>query len=385
MKKREKSQEIFAASCRVIPGGVNSPVRAFTGLGMTPLVVTEGEGAVIRDIDGHAYIDYCCSWGALILGHAHPAVVQAATEQMARGSTFGIVTPYELQLAEKIRDHLPSIEKIRFVSSGTEAVMSAIRLARGCTGKDKIVKFMGHYHGHSDSLLSRSKGVPPDFVKHTISLPFNEIDVCRAYLRSSDDVAAVILEPIAGNMGLVPAARDFIAMLREETEKKRIILIFDEVITGFRVGLKGAQGFYNIQPDLTCLGKIIGGGFPAAAFGGRAGLMDQLAPLGEVYQAGTLSGNPVAMRAGLATLLELEKPGFYEKLEAKTLSLVEAFHTAVHLGSMFTPFFDSKFFNHLFQRGIYFAPSAYEINFVSSAHTDEQIELTREAILQFSP
>jgi glutamate-1-semialdehyde 2,1-aminomutase len=418
MHVRTKSREIFEASCQVIPGGVNSPVRAFTGLNMTPMVAVAGEGAIVRDADGHAYIDYCGSWGALILGHAHPAVVKAAEAQIRLGSTFGMATPFEWELAQKIRHHLPSMEKIRFVSSGTEATMSAIRLARGFTGKSTVVKFEGHYHGHSDGLLVKagsgvlhinkeasSKGVPTDYVRHTVCLPFNDIQTCRDFLRHTDTVAAVILEPIAGNMGLVVADSDFLHMLREETAKKGIVLIFDEVITGFRVGLQGAQGYFGIAPDLTCLGKIIGGGFPAAAFGGSSAIMDHLAPLGEVYQAGTLSGNPVAMRAGLATLEELEKPGFYEALEQKTQILAEGIRRwmkerrvagcVAQQGSMFTVFFGPaevrskvvldeeryrQFFSHLFQRWIYLAPAAFETNFVSSAHTQEQIEGTLRII-----
>lgn len=398
----------------MIPGGVNSPTRAFPGLDMTPLIAARGEGAVVWDADGHPYIDYCCSWGALILGHCHPAVVEAATDQMQRGAGFGMATPIELLIAQKIRRHLPSLEKIRFVSSGTEATMSAIRVARGYTGKDKIIKFEGHYHGHSDGLLIKagsavvqinpeasSKGVPVDFVRHTVCLPFNDLKAVRDYFRKHDDIAGVIIEPVAGNMGLVPSDPDFLQMVREETEKKGIVLIFDEVISGFRVGLHGAQGLYRITPDLTCLGKIIGAGFPAAAFGGKAAIMNHLAPLGEVYQAGTLSGHPVVMRAGLAGLEELEQPGFYEKLEKKTALLAESIRQHMHdqkiagcvnqLGSMFTPFFGAtqvrhkmrldqqlycKFFKFLFQQGIYLAPSPYEANFVSSAHTDEQIERT---------
>ncbi len=299
--------------------------------------------------------------------------------------------------------------------------MSAIRVARGYTGKDKIIKFEGHYHGHSDGLLIKagsavvqinpeasSKGVPADFVRHTVCLPFNDLKTVRDYIRSHDDIAGVIIEPVAGNMGLVPSDPDFLQMLREETEKKGIVLIFDEVISGFRVGLQGAQGLYGITPDLTCLGKIIGAGFPAAAFGGKAAIMNHLAPLGEVYQAGTLSGHPVVMRAGIAGLEELEKPGFYDKLEKKTTTLVEALRQMMHdqkitgcvnhLGSMFTPFFGAtevchkmtldqqlycKFFKYLFQQGIYIAPSPYEANFVSSAHTDEHIERTCKACLSF--
>ncbi|HEX4839500.1 MAG TPA: glutamate-1-semialdehyde 2,1-aminomutase [Rhabdochlamydiaceae bacterium] len=420
MPNRYKSKEIFKESCAVIPGGVNSPTRAFPGLDMTPLIAARGEGAVVWDADGHPYIDYCCSWGALILGHCHPAVVEAATDQMERGAGFGMATPIELLIAQKIRRHLPSLEKIRFVSSGTEATMSAIRVARGYTGKDKIIKFEGHYHGHSDGLLIKagsaafqinpeasSKGVPADFVRHTVCLPFNDLKTVRNYIQTHDDIAGVIIEPVAGNMGLVPSDPDFLQMVREETEKKGIVLIFDEVISGFRVGLQGAQGLYRITPDLTCLGKIIGAGFPAAAFGGKAAIMNHLAPLGEVYQAGTLSGHPVVMRAGLAGLEQLEQPGFYEKLEKKTALLAESIRQRMHdkkiagcvnqLGSMFTPFFGAtevrhkmrldqqlycKFFKFLFQQGIYLAPSPYEANFVSSAHTDEQIERTCQAFGQ---
>jgi len=414
MPDRINCREIFQASCQVIPGGVNSPTRAFPGLEMTPLIAARGEGAIVWDADGNPYIDYCHSWGAVILGHCHPAVVEAATDQMKMGAGFGMATRVELLIAQKICKHLPFIDKLRFVSSGTEATMSAIRLARGYTGRDKIVKFEGHYHGHSDGLLIKagsavvqinpeasSKGIPADFVRHTVCLPFNDIAIARDYIRSRDDIAAVILEPVAGNMGLVPSDPDFLTMLREETEEKGIVLIFDEVISGFRVGLQGAQGLYKITPDLTCLGKIIGAGFPAAAFGGKAAIMDHLAPIGEVYQAGTLSGHPVAMRAGLAALEQLEEPGFYEKLEVKTTLLVEALRRMMrdkkingcvhHLGSMFTPFFGASevrrkitldqdqychFFKQLFKQGIYMAPSPYEANFVSSAHTDDHIQKT---------
>ncbi len=403
---REKSFAIFEASKKKIPGGVNSPVRSFPGLSMTPLIATRGEGPYVWDPDGHKYIDYCGSWGSLILGHAHPSVVHAAIEQLKKGSSFGIATPYEIELASKICCHMPSIEKIRFVSSGTEATMSALRVARGVTSKPTIIKFIGHYHGHADGLLvqegsgviqvspeASSKGIPTDFIKHTLCLPFNDLETCREVLRTRDDIASVILEPIAANMGVVPAASDFMEMLREETARKGVILIFDEVITGFRVGLSGAQGLYKITPDLTCLGKIIGGGFPAAAFGGRADLMDHLAPLGQVYQAGTLSGNPVAMCAGLATLIALEEPGFYESLEASTTRLVDALRKKVpgyvtQVGSMFTPFFTQRelyveLFKHLFSKQIYFAPSAYEANFVSSAHHKADIDQTIDAIQDF--
>ncbi len=414
---RDQSAAIFKASQEKMPGGVNSPVRSFPGLDMIPLIATRGVGAYVWDADGYRYIDYCQSWGSLILGHAHPFIVQAAYEQLRQGSSFGMATPYEEALAARIRQHLPSIEKIRFVSSGTEATMSALRVARGATGRPTVIKFIGHFHGHCDGLLVRagsgvmqlnseasSKGVPTDFVKHTLCLPFNDIAICREMLRSRDDIAAVILEPVAANMGVVKGDPDFMKMLREETARKGIILIYDEVVTGFRLGLKGAQGYYGITPDLTCLGKIIGGGFPAAAFGGRADLMNHLAPLGEVYQSGTLSGNPVAMCAGLAVLQRIEQPGFYEKLEEKTTRLVEALRQKVpgcvtQMGSMFTPFFGAsdvsslpklsqplyaRFFKYLFAHQIYFVPSPYEANFISSAHTDEDIDHTIDVIKKYS-
>ncbi len=413
---RDISTAIFEASKKLIPGGVNSPVRSFPGLNMTPLIAAKGHGAYVWDADGHRYIDYCGSWGPLIAGHCHPDVVKAAADQLRQGSTFGMATPYEEQLASKICSHMPSIEKIRFVSSGTEATMSALRVARGATGKSVIIKFIGHFHGHHDSLLVRagsgviqlnpeasSKGVPAGSVKHTLCLPFNDIAACREVIRSRDDIAAVILEPIAANMGLVPGDPDFLAMLREETARKGIILIFDEVISGFRVGLSGAQGLYGITPDMTCLGKIIGGGFPAAAFAGRADLMDHLAPLGEVYHGGTLSGNPVAMCAGLATIKLLEQPGFYEALEKKATRLVEALRqkitgTVTQVGSLFTPFFGvsevrafttldqalyARFFKHLFAHNIYFVPSPYEANFLSSAHSEDDIDYTIDAIRKY--
>lgn len=408
---RTQSADIYTRSLECMPGGVSSPVRALKGMGITPLVVKGGKEDRLFDVDGHAYIDYCIGWGSLILGHAHSNVVAAAKTQMNEGSSFGTATPYELALAKRIQSHLPSMEKIRFVSSGTEATMSAIRLARGFTGRSICIKFVGHYHGHSDSLLveagsgvadlpqATSLGVPEDFLKYTHCLPFNEIDACRSHLRRfSKDIAAIILEPIAGNMGVVPADPDFIQMLREEATAAGIILIFDEVITGFRVGLQGAQGLYGIEPDLTCLGKIIGGGFPVAAFGGRRDLMDLLAPLGAVYQAGTLSGNPVAMCAGLAVLEAIAQAGFYEELERKTRLLVDPIAqfidqkgmpiTINRVGSMFTLFLGSReqfrsFFLYLFERGIYIPPSPYETWFISSAHTDEHIMETRHAILSF--
>ncbi len=400
-KERAISGKIFDSSCGVIPGGVNSPVRSFPGLQMTPLIVERGAGDTLWDADGHSYIDYCCSWGALILGHAHPKVVEAACSQVKKGSTFGIATEIEERIASHVVSRIPSIEKVRFVSSGTEAVMSAVRLARGYTGKKVVVKFNGNYHGHADQFLIRagsgvsylpessSSGVPMEAVKYTVSIPYNDIEMTRKFLRSCEDLAAVILEPIAGNMGVVPPKAGFLQMLREETEQLKALLIFDEVITGFRVGLQGAQGLYGITPDLTCLAKIIGGGFPAAAFGGKREIMDFLAPLGPVYQAGTLSGNPVAMAAGLTTLLELDQPNFYEELEEKTNMITNPVRQkgirVEQVGSMFTIFHDKyrELFVYLFERGIYFPPSQYEACFVSSAHTKEHLEKSRDAILDF--
>jgi glutamate-1-semialdehyde 2,1-aminomutase len=399
---RPHSEKIFKSSCQVIPGGVNSPVRSFPGLDMTPMIVQRGQGAMIWDEDQNSYIDYCGGWGSLILGHAHPYVVEAASNQIMLGSSFGISTLSELQLAERIVRHYSSIEKVRFVSSGTEAVMSAVRLARGYTNKNTILKFNGNYHGHFDSFLvqagsgvsnlenSSSKGIPADFIKHTVSLPYNETELVRAFIQNHSDLAAVVIEPVAGNMGVVPAKLNFLTMLREETEKKGIVLIFDEVISGFRVGLSGAQGLYQIKPDLTTLGKIIGGGFPAAAFGGKKAIMDCLSPLGPVYQAGTLSGNPVAMKAGLATIAELEKPNFYEELQLKTNYLLaplkKADITINQVGSMFTLFVGEKRYQHLFkalfEKGIYFPPSQQEACFISSAHKKEQLEFTQKALIQ---
>jgi glutamate-1-semialdehyde 2,1-aminomutase len=418
---RKRSSELYSASCEVIPAGVNSPVRCFPDLSLTPLIVASGQGSRLWDVDGHSYIDYCGSWGALILGHSHPRVVQAAQEQISKGSSFGIATESEEKLARKIVQHIPGVEKIRFVSSGTEAAMSALRLARGFTGKPGIIKFDGNYHGHSDSLLVRagsgltdmnressSKGVPAGIVQHTYSLAFNDIEGFSSFLAAHDEIAAVILEPVAGNMGVVPATEAFIRHVRQKTAERDILLIFDEVISGFRLGLQGASGIYQTVPDLFCFGKIIAGGFPAAAFGGRREIMDLLAPLGEVYQAGTLSGNPVAMRAGLETLLELETPHFYEELQKKADFLLKPIEKAIaplgsvqRRGSMFTLFFGAQevknrddlkkcnfplfkqFFHFLFERGIYMPPSPYESSFISSAHTYDDLEKTQNIILEF--
>lgn len=424
---RSKSKEIYEKACTVIPGGVNSPVRSFRHLRMPPLIVESGSGGRICDVDGNSYIDFCCSWGALILGHAHPQVVQGVCQQIQKGSSFGISTEIEQQIASKAVSLLPSIEKLRFVNSGTEATMTAMRLSRGFTERTKIVKFTGHYHGHSDSLLiqagsgvaslnplATSKGVNLSTISDTICFPFNDFHAIRSFFRTSHlatQVAAVILEPITGNMGVVLPEKGFLEMLREETARAGTLLIFDEVITGFRLGLTGAQGLYGIDPDLTCLGKVIGGGFPVAAVGGKAEILDCLAPLGGVYQAGTLSGNPVAMRGGLETLRLIEQKNFYSDLQKKTDRMTVPIQEAIlrkngnlclqQKGSMFNLFFGLKkvqckedlkaldeeafirFFQYLFERGIYISPSSHEAWFMSSAHLDEDIEYTVSCITEF--
>lgn len=428
MTLRPQSQALYEQLCEVIPGGVNSPVRACIGVNHQPIVIESAYADTITDADGHTYIDYCGSWGPLIHGHAHPDIVAVAQQRVAMGTTFGITSTIEGQLAAKVTSLIDSVEKIRFVSSGTEATMSAIRLARGYTGRNIIVKFDGNYHGHADFFLvnagsgllglnpsSSSAGIPPEFVKHTISLPYNDIEACLAILLDpaySQQIAAVILEPIAANMGVIPSDKEFLQSLRETTEKIGALLIFDEVISGFRVGLGGAQELYGVRPDLTCYGKIIGGGFPAAAFGGKRAIMDHLAPLGAVYQAGTLSGNPVAMAAGLTALNMLEEEGFYTKLESKTRLLTDPIESYLaenqhinaclqRVGSMFTLFFgqrqirnmtDAKqadaerfgaFFRYMFANGIYIPPLQWEAWFVSSAHTPENLAKTADLILAF--
>ncbi len=423
---RMKSRATYQKLCEVIPGGVNSPVRATAGLEEFPIVADHAYEDQIIDIDGNAYIDYCGSWGALIHGAAHPEILNAAKFRMEKGTTFGMTTPIEEKMARKIVDLIPSIEKIRFVSTGTEATMSAVRLARGFTGKNLIVKFSGNYHGHADFFLvkagsgvsslnaSSSAGIPDDIVKQTICLPYNDVQACLEifnHLKYQNQIAAVILEPIAGNMGLVPASHEFIQMLAKETKRIGALLIFDEVMTGFRVALGGAQSLYGIIPDLTCFAKIIGGGFPAAAFGGRADIMNCLAPLGSVYQAGTLSGNPVAMEAGLKALELLEKPNVYEELERKTNVITKSVSEYIkthdlnaciqQAGSMFTLFFGLKkvdnveeasklnalqykqFFSFMFSNGVYVPPLQMEAWFVSTAHKQANLEKTRDLILQF--
>jgi len=420
---RKISRKAFSEAQRFLPGGVNSPVRAFRAVGGEPIFVKKGEGAWIEDVDGNRFVDYVCSWGPLILGHAHPAVISSIEERLSLGTSFGIPTELETKLAERVVEAVPSIERIRLVNSGTEAVMSAIRLARGYTGRTKIVKFAGCYHGHSDALLVKagsgaatfgspdSPGVPEALTRETLVLPYNSLSaVQEAMGKTGEQIAAVLLEPVAGNMGVVPPAQGFLQGLREITHKHGALLIFDEVITGFRLGLGGAQARYGVLPDLTCLGKIIGGGLPVGAFGGRQEIMAMLSPEGAVYQAGTLSGNPLAMQAGLSTLTELERPGLYDELEQKTLRLVKGLREAAAVAgipvqvqteaSMFTVFFKAepvvdfdtagqcnmerfaRFHQEMLSQGVYWPPSQMETCFVSAAHGDEELEKTVKAAAQ---
>ena len=417
---RLKSEELFALAQNRIPGGVDSPVRAFRGVGGTPFFVEKGEGDRIRDADGNAYIDYVLSWGSLILGHAHPRVVRAIQDAAAQGTSFGAPTALETELAELVNAAYPSMELLRFVNSGTEATMSAIRLARGFTGRDVIVKFEGCYHGHADGLLVKagsggatlgvpdSGGVPGDYARNTATLPFNDIEAVRDFFAGrGGDVAALIIEPVAGNMGLILPEAGFLEVLREETEKAGALLIFDEVMTGFRVARGGAQALFGIKPDLTTLGKVIGGGMPVGAYGGRREVMECVAPLGSVYQAGTLSGNPLAMTAGIETLKIIEELGLPEALDEKVKALSDGMADAARAagvplagarcGSMFGAFFQAgpvrnfsdamrsdtdryaKFFHSMLKRGVAFAPSQFEVGFMSSAHTDESVEATLAA------
>ena len=420
-----RNTELFERAKRLIPGGVNSPVRAFKAVGGTPRFVVRAQGAYFWDADGDRYIDYIGSWGPMILGHGHPAVVEAVQKALLDGFSFGAPTEREVELAEEIVKLVPSLEMVRLVSSGTEAAMSALRLARGATGRSKIIKFEGCYHGHADALLVKagsglatnghptSAGVPPEVVQHTVVLRYNDIpELEAAFALHGPDLACLMIEPIAGNMNFVRASVAFMQRCRELCTQYGALLIFDEVMTGFRVGLGSAQGLYALaipgfQPDMTVLGKVIGGGMPLAAFGGSRAVMEQLAPLGPVYQAGTLSGNPVATACGLATLREVQKPGFYQALEATTASLVTGLTDAARRvgipfcgdseGGMFGFFLldalpqnygevmqtDSARFNALFhgllERGVYVAPALYEAGFVSAAHSAADIETTVEA------
>ena len=418
--QRPLSQEIFRRATDVLVGGVNSPVRAFRAVGGEPIVVDRAAGARLWDADGNEYIDYVCSWGALILVHAHPKVVQAIADQARRGTSYGMPTELEVELATRIRKALPSCEKVRFVSSGTEATMSAVRLARAATNRDLIIKFDGCYHGHSDSFLSEAvsglatlgiaacPGVPQALAELTLNAPYNDAEaVEKLFDLHPGKIGVVIVEPVAANMGVVPPKPEFLKALREITSRHGALLIFDEVITGFRLCHGGAQTIFGITPDLTTLGKIIGGGLPVAAYGGCRDLMDRVAPLGPVYQAGTLSGNPLAMSAGIASLDLLAAPGFYESLEARAKRLGDGIAaalqetaapaTAVRVGSLLTLFFSrgaiseyagakkcdtrrfAEFFRGMLDRGIFIAPSQYEALFVSAAHTDADIDRTLAA------
>jgi glutamate-1-semialdehyde 2,1-aminomutase len=409
---------LYQEACKYIPGGVNSPVRAFRGVGGEPIFFKKAAGSHTIAADGRRFIDYVGSWGPMIVGHAHPEVIKAVQEVAADGLSFGAPTELETQLARRVVELLPSVELVRFVSSGTEATMSAIRLARGFTGRDTIVKFEGCYHGHSDSLLIKagsgaltlgvptSPGVPKALANHTVTLQFNDSEQVReVFGEIGGQIACVIVEPVAGNMNCVPPSPGFLETLRSECDKSGAVLIFDEVMTGFRVALGGAQSLYGVRPDLTTLGKIIGGGMPVGAFGGRRDIMERLAPLGPVYQAGTLSGNPVAMTAGLATLKILSQPGFHQRLKAATDDLVRRLADAArsagvalatnHVCGMFGFFFtqepsvdryskvmacDAERFKHFFHgmlnEGVYFAPSAYEAGFLSAAHSPADIDAT---------
>ena len=416
-----KSEQLFEKAQKVIPGGVNSPVRAFKGVGGTPVFIEKAEGAYITDSDGKRYIDYVGSWGPMVLGHNHPAIIDAVLKAVPNGLSFGAPTESEITLAELVCKLVPSIELVRMVSSGTEATMSAIRLARGYTGRDKIIKFEGCYHGHSDSLLVKAgsgaltlgqpsgPGVPADFAKHTLTCTYNDLDSVReAFEQYPNEIACLIVEPVAGNMNCIPPKADFLQGLRELCTQYGTVFIIDEVMTGFRVALGGAQAYYGVTPDLTTLGKIIGGGMPVGAFGGKKEIMEFIAPTGPVYQAGTLSGNPIAMAAGLACLTELSKAGNEEKLAAQTKTLAEGFKaladkhgvplTVQYVGGMFGLFFTeqteinnfqdvmkcdaakfNRFFHLMLEEGVYLAPSAFEAGFMSLAHSEADIQATLEA------
>ncbi len=424
--QHQRSETLFDKAVQLLPGGVDSPVRAFRAVGGHPIFVSHANGPHIHDADGNRYIDYVCSWGPLILGHSPAPVVEAVIRAVRDGTSFGYSTAREIELAERVVAAVPSVERVRFVNSGTEATMSALRLARGFTGRDRVIKFAGCYHGHADAFLADSgsgvatlgipgsAGVPDGAVRDSITVPFNDLDaVGAAFAEHRDTVAAVIVEPVACNMGLVQPAAGFLEGLRAMCDEHGALLIFDEVITGFRLGLGGAQGKLGVRPDLSTYGKIIGGGLPVGAYGGRADVMNVVAPLGPVYQAGTLSGNPLAMAAGLATLIELERPGFYDRLDAQASSLERGLAEVLarrgdvarvdRVGSIFYVWFRAgrsnppasyddiksadaglfgRVFNALLERGIAIAPSAFEVGFVSAAHRQEQIDETVEAFDQ---
>jgi glutamate-1-semialdehyde 2,1-aminomutase len=417
---KSRSSELFERAQKILVGGVNSPVRAFRAVGGTPLVIDRAQGSRLWDADGREFLDYVCSWGALILGHADPDVVSAIAHQAGRGTSYGMTSPLEIELGECIARAIPSIERIRFVSSGTEATMSAVRAARGFTKRDLLLKFEGGYHGHADSFLveagsglatlgiSSSPGVPAALAQLTLNAPYNDVSaVERVFAQHAGKIAAVIVEPVAANMGVAPPATGFLESLRNITQRDGALLIFDEVITGFRLAYGGAQKVFGIQPDITVLGKIIGGGLPVAAYGGRREIMEMIAPIGPVYQAGTLSGNPLAMRAGLATLPKLEAPGFYAALNKRAERLAQGLRAALResgvagqvntAGSLLTLFFTGEpvrdyaaakksdtarfaaFFREMLGRGILLPPSQFEALFVSAAHTEDDIERTLSA------
>ncbi|WP_458525145.1 glutamate-1-semialdehyde 2,1-aminomutase [Onishia taeanensis] len=412
------SAELFAQACRHIPGGVNSPVRAFKGMDRPPVFIERAQGAYLHDVEGKRYVDYVGSWGPMITGHADPDVLGAVRERLDMGLSFGTPTAIETRMAELICEIMPSIDMVRMTNSGTEATMSAIRLARGYTGRDKIVKFEGNYHGHSDSLLVKagsgalthgepsSPGVPASLAEHTVTLPFNDIDAVEACFEEiGEEVACIIVEPVAGNMNCIPPCEGFLASLRRVCDRHSSVLIFDEVMTGFRVAKGGAQAHFGVTPDLTCLGKIVGGGMPVGAFGGKREVMEQLSPLGPVYQAGTLAGNPLAMAAGIALLTKLQAPGFHDALTQRVETLCDGLQARAdaagiemitqRAGGMFGLFFTAqsrvdnfaqatacdaaafrRFFSLMLDEGIYLAPSAYEAGFMSNAHTPEDIQAT---------
>ncbi|BCV46097.1 glutamate-1-semialdehyde 2,1-aminomutase [Shewanella algae] len=416
-----RSEDLFEQAKKTIPGGVNSPVRAFNGVGGSPRFIEKADGAYIYDADGKAYIDYVGSWGPMILGHNHPKIREAVLKAVENGLSFGAPTELEVQMAEKVIEMVPSIEQVRMVSSGTEATMSAIRLARGYTNRDKILKFEGCYHGHADCLLVKagsgaltlgqpsSPGIPADFAKHTLTAVYNDLDsVKELFSQHPQDIACIILEPVAGNMNCIPPVAGFLEGLRELCDQFGALLIIDEVMTGFRVSKSGAQGHYGVTPDLTTLGKVIGGGMPVGAFGGKKEVMQYIAPTGPVYQAGTLSGNPIAMTAGLAQLEALSEPGLYEELAAKTKRIAEGFKAASdkhgipmainYVGGMFGFFFTDEekitgfeqvtkcnmeqfraFYHGMLDEGIYLAPSAFEAGFLSMAHGEQELQATLDA------
>lgn len=416
-----KSEELFAKSQQLIPGGVNSPVRAFKAVGRNPLFIKQGSGSKIYDVDGNEFIDYVCSWGPLILGHSHPGIIQAICDAAEKGSSYGAPCEQEIELAQLICEAIPSIDKVRMVNSGTEATMSAVRLARAYTGRDKILKFEGCYHGHADTFLIKagsglltagvptSPGVPEDFARHTLIAKYNDLDsVQEIFEKSGKDIAAIIIEPVAGNMGLVLPDVEFLRGLRKITELYGSLLIFDEVISGFRTCYGGFQNYAGINPDLTTLGKIIGGGLPVGAYGGKKDIMDRVAPEGDVYQAGTLSGNPLAMAAGAATLKILKDDDWYDRLDVATYMLTnklktvfeehERYYTINRLGSMFSIFFTEKdvsdyeavkscdtaeyarFYRQILEMGIYLPPAQFEVCFMSCAHSLQDVEKTVEAV-----